>query len=737
MNAATGSRCARVMVAAATLLTCLVGGAPATNAADGTLFAATPTLGVQQLTVPSPVWLPGALGGHLWIADNALTFCRLDGPPTSYGTMTVNASTCDTTAKAPSQAVYDPRPNPDGTHYIYIADNSSKSQGAVRVTFNPATETIVAGSGMVLGDGGTAGRTNSIALNPADGKLYIGHVKGGSIMRITSPNLDQYSQFTEVVGRTTDGRGVRGGMAFVCGAHTGTCDLYIGEVGGNGVSVIPDAQGCNPFGFGGCEATVTAITTNIPGGLTSDGTQYVFVGDSPLSHVGTILRYNVDTDTQDIVSSTVPGYTASYPLQHTQTTYTGITGIAIDPSGNLYVGDDPTINASVPPPAGQGKLWMVAGAYRSTTQCAPNATPSVTTACEDALGSPGNPAQITPPPSLAQAATMLAWGSTAPRGVLWLPGALGGHYWVADHTQGLCRLDPSPDHPAAPDLAYATNPLTCDPNGATGSPGQVVYDPAGNFVYVPDAAVKSPGLWRINYDPNTETISNPTLMAPGAGLDNDKLVGVAMGPDGNIYAAGLKNGFIYRVQNPHGDPSTMAVDVVGVTSDKRGINGSLGILGTDLYLPENKGASIIKNITGCAVAATNFVPCTAVLMHLPNVTFAQSIATDQKNGAVYVAVASGAANGTIYRLNPTTGATVVYATQGQLPANSVLSGYVEDCTLTCMRKPDPGAPSSGLVGFHFPLGMFVDGSGNLLLGDDIMAGSRGFHGHVWSVPYAP
>ena len=55
----------------------------------------------------------------------------------------------------------------------------------------------------------------------------------------------------------------------------------------------------------------------------------------------------------------------------------------------------------------------------------------------------------------------------------------------------------------------------------------------------------------------------------------------------------------------------------------------------------------------------------------------------------------------------------------------------------CMRHVDPGYAASGLVGFHFPLGMFVDGTGNLLLGDDIMAGSRGFHGHVWSIPYTP
>ena len=112
------------------------------------------------------------------------------------------------------------------------------------------------------------------------------------------------------------------------------------------------------------------------------------------------------------------------------------------------------------------------------------------------------------------------------------------------------------------------------------------------------------------------------------------------------------------------------------------------------------------------------------------------MATDQKNGVVYIAVASGAANGTIYRLSPSTGLVVTYATQGQLPSN-LTPAYVEDCTTTCLRKLDSGLLANGLRGFHFPLGMFVDGAGNLLLGDDIMAGVRGFHCHVWSVPYTP
>jgi hypothetical protein len=104
---------------------------------------------------------------------------------------------------------------------------------------------------------------------------------------------------------------------------------------------------------------------------------------------------------------------------------------------------------------------------------------------------------------------------------------------------------------------------------------------------------------------------------------------------------------------------------------------------------------------------------------------------------VYVSVASGASNGTIYRYTPATGASVLYAAQGQLPTDVTSAGYVEDCTQTCQRAVDPGMPANGVVGFHFPLGMFVDGSGNLLVGDDILAGVRGFHGHVWSVPYAP
>src|SRR5690348_6497852 len=79
------------------------------QAADAVLYGNRPAAGVTQLTLPAPIWLPGNLGGHIWVGDNGLTFCRVDGPPDpTTGALSVNSSTCDATAKSPSQAVLDP-----------------------------------------------------------------------------------------------------------------------------------------------------------------------------------------------------------------------------------------------------------------------------------------------------------------------------------------------------------------------------------------------------------------------------------------------------------------------------------------------------------------------------------------------------------------------------------------------------------------------------------------------------
>jgi hypothetical protein len=292
----------------------------------------------------------------------------------------------------------------------------------------------------------------------------------------------------------------------------------------------------------------------------------------------------------------------------------------------------------------------------------------------------------------------------------------------------LCRLDPTPPTLGQPQPVETMQPTACDPgNGIIGSPGQIVYD--NGYVYVPDVAVRSPGVWRLPFDVATETLGKPELLAPGAGLDNARIIGLALGPDGNLYAAGLKNGSIYRITNPRGAPGQQSTQVAAQTTDGRGINGTLGFVGNDLYLPENRGMSVVKGATGC-------VFCSAMMLPLTGLTFGQSIATNGTD-TVYVSTAAGGSSAVILRYKPASGAVDVYATSGVLPASGSPAAQ-EYCSETCLRAPDPGTPFGGTLGFHFAIGMYVDPtSRNLLVGDDPLAGARGFHGHVWSVPYTP
>jgi hypothetical protein len=101
------------------------------------------------------------------------------------------------------------------------------------------------------------------------------------------------------------------------------------------------------------------------------------------------------------------------------------------------------------------------------------------------------PAAAAPTPG-----TLVASGITSPAGLLWLDGSLGGHFWVADHVAGLCRVDGP--------LGSAT--LThCDTT--VKAVGEPAYDPVSHSVYVPDLSAKSQGVWRLTFNPTTETMS--------------------------------------------------------------------------------------------------------------------------------------------------------------------------------------------------------------------------------------
>jgi hypothetical protein len=279
---------------------------------------------------------------------------------------------------------------------------------------------------------------------------------------------------------------------------------------------------------------------------------------------------------------------------------------------------------------------------------------------------------------------------------------------------GLCRLDPSPNG------LHAVNMSACDPDGTIGSPGQPAYDPRVNpdgshFVYVPDNSRKSPGMWRLVFDPNTEAVSNPVLLVPGAGLAGVRADATAIGPDGNLYVGSLADGNIRRISDPAGDPRKQVVDIIAMTTDGRGINGTMAFVGGDLYLPENRGLSVVRDAASCAPFS-----CFAELIPLDGVTFVQSVASNSSN-TIYVATAAGAGPATIYRYTAGTGAQEVFETQGAIPLGA---GATEDCAVTCEHPIDAWLTPGGVTGLHFVLGMDVDPSGTLFLVDDPLVGAR-------------
>jgi len=365
---------------------------------------------------------------------------------------------------------------------------------------------------------------------------------------------------------------------------------------------------------------------------------------------------------------------------------------------------------------------------------------------------------------LTPVATLFSSGITAPKGGdTWIPDTTpaGGHYWVSDHSNGFCRIDPLPAGSISPN---AVNVSVCDPGFTLGSPGQAAYDPRPDAVgslthniYVPDNAVKSPGVWKLTFDPGTATVSNPVPMAPGSPLADQKANGLVLDPTNDaLYVGDLIDGNIRRISGVNGDPRLQTVETVGVTQNQRvlgtalprGINGTMSLLDGKLYLPENTAATYIDLTQPCAAKGT-LTPCLSqpinLLSPLAAKVFVAGVGTDQVHHQVYVSASAGGANATIYRwdpasitaANPGGGQGIVYVTGGKAPANLGVPARIE-CSTTCTRPAattwTPGGPTS----FNFAQGVYVnpnDSSVNIT--EDPSAGARAGRGNVWSVPFTP
>ncbi|MBI4322621.1 MAG: hypothetical protein HY675_29370 [Chloroflexi bacterium] len=484
-----------IVVMLAIVFSLIVPSALPAEAAVGTLYA-------TQLTgARGAVWM----GNHLWVAEHDRGFCRLD--VTAAGTFAVNRATCNLAAVSPGQPAFDSLNN-----LVYLPDHSGNSQGVWRLQFDPITETV--GGAVLLAPRARLGqmRPKAVALGP-DGNLYVGFSQSGDIKRITTPG--QGSWVVQVVGRASTGKKVAG-MAFV-GA-----DLYLVE--DRGITRIPQATVAK-----GAKPQLTGIVAPSPDTIVSDRNDVLYIGNStPTGSV--VVQYVVSSGAQAVLAS------AGTLATGAATAFVNIESLALDASGGLYVGDDPS-GVSAPL---QAVVWKV----------------------------PGNTA-------------LFADDLAAPESTVWV----GNHLWAAVQGTELCRLD------ADGEGYFQLSERTCVALGA--SAGQMAYDPRDGFVYVPDKSADSQGVWRLQANTEAGLLLDPVLLAPEARLGASRPSAVAVGRDGNIYIGFTGSGEIKRIVDPATD--TQAIEEVGRTSDGKGISG-LAFVRDDLYIAESGAVAKIATV---------------------------------------------------------------------------------------------------------------------------------------------
>jgi hypothetical protein len=308
---------------------------------------------------------------------------------------------------------------------------------------------------------------------------------------------------------------------------------------------------------------------------------------------------------------------------------------------------------------------------------------------------------------------------TAPAGGL----GTAAQPWICDAAQGLAPLVSAEPGNADPILALDTTNAIHLPISPTTTPatcGQVAYDGKGT-AYVTQGVVdtkvtpsQSRGVLRVPVDPQTGALTGtPAYIATTAGLDGNQPTAAALGPDGNLYVAFLKNGNIKRIVNP-GIGTTQVVQSVGNTPNGHPAR-ALAFVGPDLFVGSVDAISMISN----AISPACTGGCNAVAL------------TDGFAGVAHTGVAYDGGDNLYFAV----------AGNPQLPGSS----QVWRISLTSglyQLVAEGGADRNGAntSNFSFVAGktnlLALDAFGNLLIGDDTSNATAVGAGRLWTVSAA-
>jgi len=291
------------------------------------------------------------IGNRMWIGDQVFGLVRCDpldpanpDPLTSGFIAPVPASSAPGVGKG-GQLVLDPILTTADQATVYVADYSGKGGGVKRVVIDVPSQTVVSVTRIASTAGLEGNQPTALAYGP-DGNLYVGFLKNGDIKRIVNPAVGNM-QTVETVGTSPNGRKVRG-IAFV-----GT-SLYLATEDGlglilnatNAIGQIPQSVRPGAMGDG----------QDHPG-ITSDGVAKLYYLTS--GSIGVVYELNTANGWNSFISFFGVGADVGARAYHFPKGHTSL--VAVDPNGDLWVGDDPGGDAIIV--TGVGRIFAAPASW--------------------------------------------------------------------------------------------------------------------------------------------------------------------------------------------------------------------------------------------------------------------------------------------------------------------------------------------------------------------------------------